>query len=171
MKKLKTLENRIVVMAFLLCAGVSAVGQVTCSRAAIEKPVAIKSQMDYRTVQASIAQLAYALYTIHKNNPEYTYVHQMGEDGKVAAVSVIGIADAETAYTAATNLMTLELLGESVRTMDQKFLPPSDTKKKGNMSRKESERYQPQQPIREEKKIIDTDQLPVITFNDSAALE
>jgi hypothetical protein len=137
-----------------LFAGFGAKAQVTCSRELIAEARPINSADEYLRIQDSVQVLAYDLYLISEAFPNYKYVHQTNEAGKIVAVSVVGISDAEMATKAATNLMLLEVLGDQVRKIDPSLLPSNRFKGDEIVSEKEAARYKPAPPRMKEHKTI-----------------
>jgi hypothetical protein len=140
----------------VICAcfvGISAEAQITCSRTSMAGNFDIHSTADYTKAQDSVQVLAYSLYTLYQQYPEFTYVHHVDEQGKIAAISVVGIPDTDHAVAAASRLMSLEILGEAIRTMDPAVLPKTNSAtREKKMNEQETLKYQPAPRLPKDKK-------------------
>lgn len=120
----------------------------------------INSIGEYYDVQDSIEVLAHELYTIYRQYPEYSYEHQYDAKGALTGVSVRGISDKEVAARTASLLMSMEVLGHAVRTMDTAYLPGSVMQANfGRVTRKEARHYVPKS---KEKRQVVTEQKAIL---------
>jgi len=144
MKTIKQFRKTFFIFSACLGIVIGADAQTTCSRSSIPGDFVIKTTSDYKRAQDSVQILAYGLYKLYEMYPSFSYVHQVDDHGKIVAVSVIGIRDAQRAEAAARNLMSLEILGDAINRMDKSLLPTATaaTREK-KMTREETLKYQP----------------------------
>ncbi|RAV97789.1 hypothetical protein [Pseudochryseolinea flava] len=104
----------------------------------------IKSQTDYKNVQASINAVSKKLYDYAQLYPAYSFTPQYNEAGKLIAMSVNGVSNEIDANRIANHLMELEMLGEAVRTMNIAHLPTvKGNPGKGMLSETDAKNYTP----------------------------
>lgn len=115
----------------------------------------INSTREYYDVQDSIEVLAYELYTIYRQYPKYSYDHQYDAKGALTGVSVHGISDKAIAARTASLLMSMEVFGHAVRTMDTAYLPGSVMPANfGRVTRKETLHYVPVPKSKEKRQVV-----------------
>ena len=147
MKNITTPLKGLLFFACLYIGTSNAEAQITCSRTELNGTFTIQSNEDYRNAKDSIERVAYTLSTFYQTYPNFKYVHQQDDAGRVSGVLVMGINDTEVATTAARHIMTLELLGEAINTMDRAFLPVATASvKERPLTEKEALSYKPKQP-------------------------
>jgi hypothetical protein len=90
---------------------------------------------------------------MYSEYPDFTYVHHVDEQGKIAAISVMGIRDTELAVAAANYLMSIEILGEALNTMDKSLIPAqtSATREK-KLGREDTLKYKPSPRLPKDKR-------------------
>lgn len=96
---------------------------VICLSNAVQAQSQIQSKEDYKKVQASINAVSKRLFEYARLYPAYSFTAQYDDAGKVVAMDVKGVSNADDAQQIAAYLMKLESLGELVRTMNVAYLP------------------------------------------------
>ncbi|HYG20593.1 MAG TPA: hypothetical protein VD816_16755 [Ohtaekwangia sp.] len=158
MKKYYQCLNSVCITIVFLLSGATVNGQTANLATTPTKQYnEIGSSSDYRSVRDSIEVLAYELYLIYQQYPDYSYKHQHDAQGRITGVTVTGINSPTVASRAASHLMKIEALGEAIRRMDQSYLPPSAMgSNHGRLTEKEARRYVPALKVPTEKRVIQT---------------
>lgn len=95
----------------------------------------INSSEDYVRVEGQITSLGQSLRDAHKKYPNLNYMPVYNED-QIVAFIINGVNDTEVADQISNNLMQLEILAESVQSMDDSLLPSEKDIKLSRVSKK-----------------------------------
>jgi hypothetical protein len=101
----------------------------------------INSAEDYIRVRESIVAISQKLYVLHLKYPNASVHTELYDDGDLKSIKVNGVANIMDANAMRDHIMEIEMLGNAVRKMDQRYIPTT-TEIAENSRMKEKEEKQ-----------------------------